>query len=345
MFKLAISRGVVLAAIVVLLLVLGATLLPRRTDGNQSGGTSAGQIVSQFFPATLASGPEVTPGSWVEQTRESAHVVLETQPDGRPRALLAAYTNGVSGAIRLILLQGDDSYQVVQEPSGLDLGGPYVSAELLDVDGDSRMDAVVHFSSFRAQTTEWIFRWNGSSVENLTPLLPEDLGSKSSQLVLSKFVDLDLDGKLEIISEENYPPQTDENGYALGGSVVFKLGATGYVVDRPLLSWGNFVRRSGPPRTDATEFLLLADSSGPYTLKLTNGAFGGSKRVSSARIVLNGTEILAPNQFSQQIEFLTVSVNLQKENRMEVTLAGIPLGEVWITIEDEAAVQRARNPQ
>jgi hypothetical protein len=325
-------------------LLASAVLIgPRRTKGSQGQPPQdAQQIVNQFFPVSLAVAPEATPGSWVSRKRDSAFVIFEQLPDGRPATILAAYTNGIGGAIRLIRAQPDGSYSVVFEPSGLDLGGFTVSCLLLDVDGDSRPEGIVSFASYRAQTSEWVFRWNGPALENLTPMRQDESGLQATLLMLAKFVDLDHDGKLEIISEENYPPRETESGAALGGSVVYKLDGNQYTVDRPILYWGTFVRRTGQPQTETYEFSLLEDSSGPYTLKLTNGDANGGKRVSSARIVVNGAEVLSPNNLSQQVEFLTLPVSLVQKNTIQVTLAGTPLGHVFITIQDQAAVQRAQ---
>ncbi|MGH9861054.1 MAG: hypothetical protein ACRD5F_13620, partial [Candidatus Acidiferrales bacterium] len=57
--------------------------------------------------------------------------------------------------------------------------------------------------------------------------------------------------------------------------------------------------------------------------------------VSSARIVLNGAEILSSNQFSQQVQFLNIAANLIQNNTIQVTLADGPPGHLWITIQDE----------
>lgn len=76
-----------------------------------------------------------------------------------------------------------------------------------------------------------------------------------------------------------------------------------------------------------------------------NGDTQKKNRVSSARIVLNGVEVLSPDNFSQQVDFLAIPVELAAQNALQVTLAGIPLGHVRIIIEDTAAVERARQGQ
>jgi hypothetical protein len=164
----------------------------------------------------------------------------------------------------------------------------------------------------------------------------EEDGTKHTLLCLSKFVDLDHDGTLEIISEENYPPPVVEIEGELPDAAesVYRLTPNGYVLDRPVLFFSYFSRKTSAPTTDTREFSLLQNSAGPYVLKITNGDRDGSNRVSSGHIVLNGVEVVTPNMLNQGAEFLSVPVALQAHNTLEVTLAAKPQGSILVTVED-----------
>ncbi len=62
---------------------------------------SAQEIVDQFYPTSLTSASPAYPW-WTPQDKESAFVVMTTLPTGDPETILAAYTNGIGGAVRVI---------------------------------------------------------------------------------------------------------------------------------------------------------------------------------------------------------------------------------------------------
>src|SRR5262245_36865994 len=100
-------------------------------------------VVSQFYPQTLADFATIA-GSGT--TRAQCYGVLENDTQGNPRTVLAAYTNLDAGAIRV--LQGSGGvFTVVAEPAGQLFAGEHCSVEIIDVDGDGKLDAHVSFSA------------------------------------------------------------------------------------------------------------------------------------------------------------------------------------------------------
>ncbi len=92
-----------------------------------------------------------------------------------------------------------------------------------------------------------------------------------------------------------------------------------------------FVREEGVPKTERISF-TLEEMNCLFYLRLTNGTAEGGKRVSSARVRLNGKEIFRPSQFNQQIATLDRQISLEKgENLLEVELRSAPGS--FITIE------------
>lgn len=323
------------------LFAVGVTLF--RPAPELSGSSlSTQEIVDQFFPPGLNSG--IYP-SWARDTRKSAFVVIEQLASGDPKTIVAAYTNGSDGTVRVIQVQSDGTYALAFEPAGLDLGGLDVAMEPLVIDQSGRPTVEVSFGAVRPTSADWIFRWDGTNLINLTPMETEKDGSKYTLLCLSKFVDLDHDGDMEIISEESYPPPVVDTGELPDAAEsVYRLTPSGYVLDRPVLFFSYFSRKTATPTTEIREFSLLKNSAGPYVLKITNGDRDGSNRISSAHILLNGVEVVTPNMLNQGAEFLSIPVALQPHNTLEVTLTAKPQGSILLTVEDTSASRPPPQP-
>ncbi|MFQ5803954.1 MAG: hypothetical protein ACE5JQ_13755 [Candidatus Methylomirabilales bacterium] len=60
-----------------------------------------------------------------------------------------------------------------------------------------------------------------------------------------------------------------------------------------------FERTTGPPDLFTETFILPTNIGPPFQLHIDNGLTDGSKRVSSARLTLNGVEVVRPSEFSQ----------------------------------------------
>jgi hypothetical protein len=64
-----------------------------------------------------------------------------------------------------------------------------------------------------------------------------------------------------------------------------------------------------------------------------NGNNDGSQRLSSARILLNGLEILHSNEFNQKVGKIQKPISVQTENTLEVRLASGPGGKLIVSVE------------
>jgi len=121
--------------------------------------------------------------------------------------------------------------------------------------------------------------------------------------------------------------------------VVFLLLAGAYLVPATLASdaamfFGPavFGRDSGKPLTERVEF-SAEGFAGPYLLCVENGDADGGKRVSSARVWLNGIELLGPEAFSQDVSAHVIEVALDQQNTLEVRLASAPGSQLTIWLE------------
>lgn len=307
-------------------------------SGPPNSSASTQQIVDQFFPTRLHSAAAGFP-AWALENQFSAFAVVEVLPNGDPRTIIAAYSNGLGGALRVIQAQPDSTYALAFEPTGLDFGGTDVEIRAVTIDQSGLPTALVSFEGVRPGSGDWIFRWDGTTLINLTPMEEGWGNERRTVLSLVKFADLDHDGNMEVISRDEDPPPIPEEGeeqveLPTAAETIYRLTPSGYVLDRPLLYFGKFTRKTSTPVSETAEFSLLKTSVGPYLLKITNGDRDGSNRLSSGQIVLNGVTVVTPNMLNQGAEFLSIPVSLQAHNTLQVTLAAKPQGYLAITVED-----------
>ena len=93
----------------------------------------------------------------------------------------------------------------------------------------------------------------------------------------------------------------------------------------------DYVRETGKPVTVTNNFSVLNPDT-EYILRVYNGGLenADTELVSSTIIVLNGTEILGPQDFNQTVKFLEIPVTLQLNNTIEVEARGKPGGLLTI---------------
>ncbi|HEX6909936.1 MAG TPA: carboxypeptidase regulatory-like domain-containing protein, partial [Longimicrobium sp.] len=97
--------------------------------------------------------------------------------------------------------------------------------------------------------------------------------------------------------------------------------------------WGErrFYRYTGSPVTETERFAVAATAAAPHALHVYNGAPDGTHRTSSARVWLNGVEVLSPSHLNQQVPAILVPVQLRAgENVVQVEVTSIP--EAYITL-------------
>jgi 6-phosphogluconolactonase len=91
-----------------------------------------------------------------------------------------------------------------------------------------------------------------------------------------------------------------------------------------------YTRTSGSKNTFQESF-SISDVNSSFTLIVQNGdPFRG--RISSAKVILNGTEIVRPNDFNQQVELIRKTVTLHQNNTLTVELKSKPGSFITISI-------------
>ena len=97
----------------------------------------------------------------------------------------------------------------------------------------------------------------------------------------------------------------------------------------------DFTRGSGKPAVEAAVF-NIKNPEANYTLNIYNGGDGSEyKKVSSAIIKLNNSNIFGTKDFKQKTTLLEKQVGLSSSNELEVELRSIPGSGLTILVEGE----------
>jgi hypothetical protein len=93
----------------------------------------------------------------------------------------------------------------------------------------------------------------------------------------------------------------------------------------------DYVRATGDPVTVTNSF-TVSNPSTQYTLKVFNGGLHDSRTelVSSGFVILNGVQVIGPNNFNQNIVEVDVPVSLQASNTIDVQVRGKPGGVLTV---------------
>ncbi len=288
------------------------------------------QIVNQFFPQSLLA------GTTLDLDQVSCFAVFDFAATGVPNTIITAYSNDFDGLLRVIKRQGDGAYQVIDEVSKFSLGGPKCNVDLRDLDGDGVKEIRVSFDSFRVASADWLFQWNGSHLQNIGPITQPNRGKPRSLLSLTDFVDIYHDGTLQVLSVSGTP--SPEDGHFDAPNFLYRLVNGTYVLDAPNLYLRDFSRGTRTPVVESDSFDTFDGSTGPYILKVINGAENGNDRVSSAHISVNGVEVIGPNAFNQRVGLITATVTnlVPRSNSIQVQLESAPGGQITVVIEDHS---------
>jgi hypothetical protein len=278
------------------------------------------QTVEQFYPQRLSdeSVADFQQGG-PAPFRARAFELADLDGTGTANYIVAAYTNGFRAAIRVLKLQ-DSTAILVTEPNLRLLGGIFPAVKLVDIENDGRTEVAIYFSSARASTFDWVFKWTGTELRLIGPASVDEHGDVFTDLGDSGFFDVDGDGMLEIVQGP------------LDAAEVYKFDGQNFSLSKTLNLFDTFYRHTGAPVVEMSEF-EVANPGGGFVLTIINGDRSGDNRVSSAVIKLNGVEVARPNDFSQQVGKIVRQVTVLAQNTLEVELRGAPGGQVLVTVE------------
>jgi hypothetical protein len=280
------------------------------------------EIAKQFFPQRLIdeSAQDFAQGG-PEPTQFLDFKVADLNGVGTNDFIVAAYTNGFSGAIRVLRKQGNTA-SIVSEPNLRLLSGIIPKVQLLDLDKDGRPEIIVSYSSARGPAADWVFKWNGTALNLIGPSVTDANGDVSTVLSEADFIDLNGDGILEIIN----PPQDSPGTFD-----VFTLDGNRL---KSLNFFGVYIRGKATPLVTTRTFSLVKTDIS-YLVKAINGDSNGNNRVSSAVITLNGKVVIGPEAFNQKVSQAVTQVTLQSSNTVNVELKSAPASQIILTIEEQ----------
>lgn len=109
-----------------------------------------------------------------------------------------------------------------------------------------------------------------------------------------------------------------------GGTVIGAVWPAQFGTGLTIFGPRRFARTTGSPNQYVEQFALPAGATSPYTLHIQNGEAGGSNRISSATVKLNGTPVLAPNDLNQDVARVDRTVTLAANNQLDVRLESEP---------------------
>ena len=303
--------------ILLLLLIVATSMIPSASEGMPS----VDSVIALNYPAQLVA---FSAEHHLTDARQQTYATFSVGGDD---FVIAAYSNGDIGAVLLFLRQGT-TYSVVDAPTAKYLGKDAV-IRLLDLDGDSTLEAVVEFQTGHGWTGGWIFRIENRHLRLMTGT--DKYGN--TQILVPKFVSMGPSGALDIVTDRLSGVRPDW----LVTHHHFALLNGRYAEAAPLDFFQLFYRSSASPQTEMVDADIAADALGkPYRLVISNGGQSGADyRVSSGEVRLNGILVAGPSDFGQNRVAWTIPVSLQQHNVISVRLEGKPSGRIAVAVRHD----------
>lgn len=303
-----------------------AAVSPAQTNSDEA-------IALQFYPDRLVQdfAKYAEPGS--ELVRRFSVLRADLDGTGIPNYLVAAYTNGGHGAVRVIRTTSEGSF-LVADPDLLTMGGIAPKIELFDLDADRRPEVIASFLQNR-HSENWIFKWSDQKLAVFGPVSLDKYGNPISEIGDAQFLDLDADGVPEIIQAVyDASGQPAANPY-----VVYHLKDGKYAEEKDTIYYGLFVRQADKPAKFEQTF-AVADINSPFTLRVINGDETGKNQVTAAEIRLNGVTVVTPDRFKQKARVSELPIKLQSQNHLQVELRSAPETELTLVVESRSPQAR-----
>lgn len=266
--------------------------------------------------------------------------VYSRRPDGTPDLLAAGYSAGGTAIAMLSYREGTATVL----NSILDRGP---KAPLFLVGGSCNASVVNLADPFRPHSAlartikisfggaEWFLLWKDHRLVNITAL--DNHHPPSTAIFNSEVVDADHHGSLQIVSDHH-----DGDRWRIPGTdfktdtyTFFRFAGTRYRAARDLVGWWSLDHQEGgsKPKILLAHISLHGLPAHSYQLTVINGTRNKSDRVSGARIILNGTEIVSRAKFTSATSSLTRKVTLGKMNAIQFTTWGAPGSVLYVMVE------------
>jgi hypothetical protein len=283
-------------------------------------------VVSSYYPDDLATGRNLTPGL-KPGLQQSDYVATEfaklAETGTGPAYLVAAYSNGWRGAIRVLHFDGTN-WSVAAERS-IRLAVILPSVELRDLDDDGVPEVAVTYkvSPGRSEAT-WLFRWSGSTLVSLWDPSPANVSPTTLPAPqVDDYVDLDGDGQIEVVTREvEHDGSESDDPDLVRDKAVYtanRLVDGTYQPWKKLLAYESFVARGANDVRVQKKTFDVRDTAAQYLVRLVRSGFSKSWSIRSAEVRLNGAVIADASAFAQGSSVVMLPVGLQSHNVLTVT--------------------------
>jgi hypothetical protein len=324
----------------------GSITLPAQ-DADQQPSPEVMKAVEATFPKELRYPKDEESGI----DYHTCAAVFSKNADGTPSLIATAYSGGL---VELdMLAYTADAVKIVstvpQGHFGLEGGECGLGIDnLADPEhSDSTLARTIEVSFHDGPS--WFFTWDGKKLQNITAFRVEKVGGTDipeSNMRNAEVVDIDHAGAMQIVGNngdfENF--QEDDGIMSSGTYTLYRYDGKIYAPARtlmlieefePNLPWSPDELASY--KSDDARWVTSIDMHNTpapsYQLTIVNGDRGGSNRVSSAKVEVDGVTFIQPTEINQGVEMLTRSIQLRKESMIKVTVDGPAKSHIYVIVE------------
>jgi hypothetical protein len=286
------------------------------------------QIVDMQYPPALLTRC-VSRLADAAPARFSSYARADLDATGAENYIIAAYSNGYCGEVRVMKVADGVVTATFDSPSQLLMEGTRTTIAGRDIDGDGHPELIASFDQ-RKEAEYWILKWHDGTLIPFQPAWKDKHGNVSSILRDPLIRDVDGDGidEIALLTPGARYPYT-----------IYYLRDGDWIAGQPAVFSAHCVRTEGEP--DDLVFQFGADQPGDtYELLVSNGRAAGDGRVTSAVITLNGLTLFGQNVFKETARTLSATVHVKAENILIVTLDGKPRTEMTVTVRPTGPVAK-----
>jgi len=315
-------------------------------DSDRTPGPAVRDAVEAVFPQDLRYAKE--PAS--ENPYGTCAAVFSWNADGTPDLIATAYHG-----------DGAEIAMIAYTPSGARILSAVTNQQFWLTSGEcdlsiDNLSDPTHPDSLLSRTiyatfdgSDWLFTWDGTRLKNITALgrkMAHWRGKDvpASVMNVKDIVDIDHRGAMQVISPmggwDKFPD--DDGIMSTGTDALYRYNGSTFAwaktflyfeeIEPQPLNWSESMNGSWA-NANIHRISMHKTPAPNYQLRIVNGDRDGSNRVTSANIEINGVTIVLANDINQSMETLTRTIQLQKENKIKVTVDGAAKSHIYVMVE------------
>ncbi len=312
---------------------LAAPVVLTAQDSDQTPSPAVMKAVKATFPKELRYPKDQESGN----EYSTCAAVFSQNADGTPKLIATAYSgDGIevamvaytSGVAKTVSTVPDEQFWLNGGACGLEIDN------LADPEHpDSSLAKTIAVASIHGP--DWYFVWDGTKLQNITAVRLDNVSKKGipeSDMQESDVVDIDHTGAMQILGSngdlEKF--QRDDGIMSSGTYTLFRYNGKTYAPAKTLID----IEKYGPSFPNMVSVIGMHKTpESSYQLTIVNGDRDGSNRVTSAKVEVNGVTVIQSNEINQSVETLTRTIQLQKENKIKVTVDGPEKSHLYVIVE------------